>query len=338
MNKKILIFGGLGFIGSHFIDEILNSNYQIINVDKISYCSNLKYCINKKNYKFIKKNLNNFNHVNDLINYIKPNYIINFAAESHVDRSIENPNSFIKNNIIGTSNLLIAILNNFRMLKNNNKNFKLIHISTDEVYGSYEKGYADESAKFLPNSPYAASKASSDLLCRSFYKTYGLPIIICNSSNNYGERQYFEKFIPRSLMSIRLGYPVEIYGTGKQLRQWLNVKDNVKAIKKLINFGEVGETYNIGSDDIIENIRLIKLMINIVNKNFEHLVPSSPKISFVKDRPGHDYRYAINFNKLIKKTKWKPQISLNQGLYQTIKYYLNIKINKKIIYSIKRIA
>lgn len=336
MKKKILIFGGSGFIGSHFIDEIYNNNFQIFNADKISYCSNLNYCKNKKDFFFYKIDLCNYSKTNDLISHIIPDYIINFAAESHVDRSIDNPNTFIKNNLISSSNLLTSILKNLDMLKKNNKNFKLIHISTDEVYGSYDKGFASEHSNFLPNSPYAASKASSDLLCRSFFKTYGLPIIICNSSNNYGTRQYFEKLIPRSIVSMRLGYGIEIYGNGKQLRQWIHVSDNVKAIKKLLRLGKMGETYNIGGNDIYRNIDIVEMMIDIVNKNFLNLVNKKPKIYYVKDRPGHDFRYAIDSKKLRNQINWKPNISLNEGLYKTVKYYLNLKLNKKDINSIKR--
>ena len=334
--KKILVFGGSGFIGSHFIDEIYNKNYQIFNADKISYCSDLSYCKNKKNYFFYKIDLCNYSKTNNLISNIIPDYIINFAAETHVDRSIDNPNSFIKNNLISTSNLLTSVLKNLNKLKKNNKNFKLIHISTDEVYGSYKTGYANEHSNFLPNSPYAASKASSDLLCRSFFKTYNLPLIICNSSNNYGGRQYFEKLIPRSIVSMRLGYGVEVYGDGKQLRQWIHVSDNVNAIKKLLRLGKIGETYNIGGDDILRNIQLVNMITDIVNNNFLNLVKANPKISFVKDRPGHDFRYAIDCKKIKKEINWKPKISLKNGLYRTVEYYLKIKLDKKIIESIKR--
>ena len=336
MTKKILIFGGSGFIGSHYIDEIYGKNCHIYNADKISYCSNLEYCKSFKGYTFYKIDLLNFKKINELIKKIVPDYIINFAAESHVDRSIDNPNSFIKNNILSTSNLLTSVLENIYRLKKNNKRFRLIHISTDEVYGSYKFGFADEKSNFLPNSPYASSKASSDLLCRSFFKTYGLPIIICNSSNNYGPRQYFEKFIPRSIISIRLGLDVEVYGDGNQQRQWLHVSDNVKAINKLLKLGQIGETYNIGGEDIFKNVQLIKTVENIINEKFLNLIPKKPSISFVKDRPGHDFRYAINCSKIKEKIDWKPKILFKKGLQKTIEYYLNIDINRKITRSIKR--
>ena len=336
MKKKILVLGGSGFIGSHFIDEIINKKFQVFNVDKISYCSNLNYCKNKKNYFFFNINLCNYNKIDDLIASIIPDYIVNFAAESHVDRSIDKPNSFIKNNLFSTSNLLTSVLKNLNILKKNNKRFKLIHISTDEVYGSYEQGYAKEYSNFLPNSPYAASKASSDLLCRAFFKTYNLPIIICNSSNNYGTRQYYEKFIPRSIISMRLGYGIEVYGEGKQLRQWIHVSDNIKPIVKLLNYGKIGETYNIGGNDIIRNIELVNMMTDIVNNNFLELFKKKPNIIFVKDRPGHDFRYAIDCKKIKKLINWKPEISLKDGLSKTIEYYLKIKLEKKIIQSIKR--
>ncbi len=334
--KKVLVFGGSGFIGSHYIDSLKMTNCKIINVDKISYCSNLDYCKSSKNYKFLKLNLLNLNKVNNLISELKPHCIINFAAESHVDRSIDNPNSFVQNNILGTSNLLISILNNFKKLVKNYKKFKFIQVSTDEVYGSYDQGYANEKANFSPNSPYAASKASSDLLCRSFFKTYNLPIIVCNSSNNYGTRQYFEKFIPRSIISIRLGQNIEVYGKGNQLRQWINVSDNVHAIEKVLKYGAIGETYNIGGDDVIKNIDLIKKILKLVKNNFSHLVNGIPNIVFVNDRPGHDFRYALNSNKLKKQTNWMPKIDLDVGLNKTINYYLNVELNNKIMNSIKR--
>ena len=336
MKKKILIFGGAGFIGSHFIDKIYKKKYKIYNADKISYCSNLSYCKNKQDYFFYKIDLCNYSNTNNIISNIIPDYIINFAAESHVDRSIENPNKFIKNNLTSTSNLLTSVLKNLNILKKNNKKFKLIHISTDEVYGSYKRGLANENSNFLPNSPYAASKASSDLLCRSFFKTYNLPIVVCNSSNNYGTRQYFEKFIPRSIVSMKLGYPIEVYGDGKQLRQWIHVSDNVEAIIKILKYGKIGETYNIGGNDICRNLNLVNMMVDIVNYNFLNLVKKKPEINFVKDRPGHDFRYAIDSKKLKRETNWKTNISLNEGLYKTIKYYLTLQLSKKIVNSIKR--
>ena len=236
----------------------------------------------------------------------------------------------MKSNIIGTSNILTSILKNIKKLKKNNKKFRYIHISTDEVYGNYKTGLANENSNFKPNSPYAASKASSDLICRSFIKTFKLPIIVCNSSNNYGERQFFEKFIPRSIILMRLGQPVEIYGNGKQVRQWIHVSDNVNAIYKIIHYGKLGETYNIGGQHILQNINIINKIKKIVNEEFYQFLTKEPVIRFVNDRPGHDSRYAISSKKLIKNTGWKTLVNINEGLYRTIDYYLKIKITNKI--------
>jgi len=330
MKKKILVFGGAGFIGSHFIDKYLLKDVIIINVDKISYASNKDYCKNKSKLKFYKIDIVNFTKIESLISYFLPDLIINFAAESHVDRSIDNPNIFIKSNVLGTSNILNSVLKNYKKLYKKNKNFKYIQISTDEVYGTYKTGLANENYNFNPNSPYAASKASSDLLCRSYIKTYGLPIIICNFSNTYGERQFFEKFIPRSIMMMRLGRPVEIYGDGKQIRQWLHISDNINAIFKIIRSGKIGESYNIGGKDIINNLHIIKKIKEIVNRDFNQYLSNEVKINFVKDRPGHDRRYAISSKKLIRDTDWKSFVNLDTGLHKTIDYYFNIKITNKL--------
>ena len=333
MNKILMVIGGSGFIGSHFIDYMISKDFKIINVDKISYASNLDYCKSSSKMTFCKIDITSYRAINELIYKIKPHIIINFAAESHVDRSIDDPNIFIKSNINGTANILISILKNRNVILKNNKHFKYIHISTDEVYGDFKKGLASEDSKYKPNSPYAASKASSDLICRSFYKTYGIPIIICNSSNNYGQRQFLEKFIPRSICMMKMGMPVEIYGDGKQTRQWIHVSDNVNALSKIIKYGKIGETYNIGGKNIIQNINVIKKIEEIMTKKFSI---NNIKINFVKDRPGHDTRYAISSKKLISHTNWKPTISFENGLFQTISYCLNIKINKKFTNILKR--
>jgi len=316
--KKIIVTGGLGFIGSNLINILLKKNYKILNIDKVTYASNfynIKNFVNHKNYEFSKCDLFNQKKLNNLINNFKPDAIFNLAAESHVDRSIDNPHSFIKSNIVGVFNLLEV----FKKYTIQNKKAKLIHISTDEVYGDILNGRSDENYSYLPSSPYAASKASSDHLVYSYFRTFNLPVIITNCSNNYGPRQHPEKLIPKLIYNIINNYDLPIYGNGKNSREWIYVNDHCEALIIVWLKGKVGNFYNIGSNKNLKNIEISKILLEIGQKKLS----SSSKITFVQDRPGHDVRYALNSNKIRKELKWQPKISFNEGIKKTFEWYLN---------------
>ena len=319
MKKKILITGGLGFIGSNLIKLLIKKKFFIINIDKISYSSNFENLKNiKKNYKFYKIDINNNKKIKNILEKYKPVGIFNLAAETHVDRSIDSPKNFIKSNINGTFNL-VETTKNF-LEKHKIKNFRFIHISTDEVYGDIKKNKKSiENDPYLPSSPYAASKASSDLLIKSYFRTYKFPVIITNCTNNYGPGQYPEKLIPRMILNYKNNIDLPVYGNGKNEREWIHVLDHCEALIKIFSKGKLGESYNIGSGKIIKNIDLVEKIIFYCKK----LIRSDSKIIFVKDRPGHDKRYALSSQKIIKKIKWKPKYNFNNGLKNTINWYLS---------------
>jgi len=329
--KKVVVTGGYGFIGSNLIRLLLKKNYFVINIDKISYSSNFYNLrnIETKNYVFIKTDINNKDAIFRTIKKYKPAIIFNLAAETHVDRSIDGPKPFIDSNINGVFNLLECI-------RAHNKKYttqiKLIHISTDEVYGDIvdTRKRADESYKFKPSSPYAASKASADHLVNSYVRTYNFPAIITNCSNNYGPRQFPEKMIPRLIFNILNNLPLPIYGKGLNSREWIHVEDHCRALEIVSRKGKIGENYNIGSGKNLTNIQLTKLIIKIMKKKLSS-TSSSAKIQFVKDRPGHDIRYALNSQKMNKKFKWSTLIKINRGLSETIDWYIkNIGYFKSI--------
>lgn len=313
----ILITGGMGFIGSNFIRFVLNLNqdYKILNVDKLTYAGNpenLKEFEQKypKNYIFYKADICDFDLIDDISVKEKVEYIVNFAAESHVDRSINNPNIFVKTNVNGTQTLLnVAKKNNIK---------KFLQISTDEVYGSLnlKEPSFKETTRLTPNSPYSASKASADLLIRSYYKSFGLPVNITRCSNNYGPYQFPEKLIPLMINNALNGKELPVYGDGANIRDWIHVNDHCSAILKVLLEGKVGEIYNIGGDSELTNLELVKQLLKIVDK------PES-LITFVKDRPGHDLRYAINHDKITKELNWKPEIKFEEGLKMTVQWYLD---------------
>ena len=319
MNKKIIVTGGLGFIGSNLIELLLKNNFSVINLDKISYSSisyNTKDFKSLK-YKFIKCDINNKNKLLKIFNKIKPSCIFNLAAETHVDRSIDGPKEFIHSNIVGVFNLLEA----FKKFKNFYKKTKLIHISTDEVYGDILKGRSSESYPYKPSSPYAASKASSDHLVYSYVRTFKIPAIITNCSNNYGPKQHPEKLIPKLIYNIIKNKNLPIYGDGKNSREWIYVMDHCEALLKVYKYGKIGEFYNIGSNKNLTNIEITKTLIRISKKYIK--LGKKVKVKFVKDRPGHDVRYALNSNKIKNKLKWKPLTTFQNGLENTFFWYLN---------------
>ena len=318
--KKILVTGGLGFIGSNLIKILLKKKYYVINLDKISYASNFyntKEFKNSKKYKFIKCDINDQKKIFSTLKKYKPSCIFNLAAETHVDRSIDGPRPFIKNNINGTFSILEAV----RKYSKINKSLKLIHISTDEVYGDVLKGRSKETDSYKPSSPYAASKASSDHLVLSYVRTYGLNAIVTNCSNNYGPRQHPEKLIPKLIYNILHNNFLPIYGKGKNSREWIYVDDHCEALIKVFIKGKAGEFYNIGSNKNLNNIKVTKSLLSIAKNSFK--INTKAKIKFVKDRPGHDLRYAINSSKIKNKLKWKPKTNFKEGLYETFLWYMN---------------
>ena len=333
--KKIIITGGYGFIGSNLVKHFLKKKIFVINIDKISYSSNkynLKEFENNKYYKFIKADIGNKKTILKTLIKYKPSLIFNLAAETHVDRSIDRPRDFIQSNINSLFNLLETIR---KFNKNYKKKIKLIHISTDEVYGDIlnKKIRANEEYPYRPSSPYAATKASGDHLIKSYVRTFNFPAIISNCSNNYGPGQFPEKLIPKIIFNILHNLPIPIYSNGSNSREWIYVEDHCKALEIISMRGKVGENYNVGSGTNISNLKLVKLIIKIIKKKFKNINANS-KIIFVKDRPGHDMRYALNSNKIKKKLNWKIKNNLNMGLIKTIEWYLNNlsyfkNINKK---------
>jgi len=334
--KKIIITGGSGFIGSNLIHLLLKKRYFVINIDKSSYSANpynVKNFSKNKHYLFFKLDINQKERIIKIIKKYKPLGIINLAAETHVDRSIDNAEKFIKTNINGVYNLLEV----FRKLKKITKNkMKFLQISTDEVYGDIiGNKLANEKYNYNPSSPYSASKASADQLVKAYGRTYGIKTLIANPCNNYGPNQFPEKFIPKIIFNILNNKGLPVYGNGKNTREWIYVKDNCEAILKIFLKGKFGENYNIGTGIKLKNIEIIKLILKIAKKNKIYL-GKKIKIIYVKDRPGHDLRYALNSKKIKKKLKWRHKISTTKGLEETFKWYKNNigyfkKIEKKNI-------
>jgi len=319
MNKKIIVTGGLGFIGSNLIELLLMNNFSVINLDKISYSSIFYNTKDFKslNYRFIKCDINNQNKLLKIFNKIKPSCIFNLAAETHVDRSIDGPKEFINSNIVGVFNLLEA----FKKFSSSYKKTKLIHVSTDEVFGDILKGRSNENYPYKPSSPYAASKASSDHLVYSYVRTFEIPAIITNCSNNYGPKQHPEKLIPKMIYNIIKNKNLPLYGNGKNSREWIYVMDHCEALLKVYKYGNIGEFYNIGSNKNLNNIEITKALLQVSKKYIK--LGKNVKVKFVKDRPGHDIRYALNSNKIKNKLNWKPLTSFQDGIDKTFSWYLN---------------
>ena len=343
----ILVIGGAGFIGTNFVLRKLHSNVdreKVIVMDALTYSGNLDNFRTVKNddfFTFVQGDITNENDIESILEKYKPNSIINFAAETHVDRSITGPDAFIKTNIFGVYNLLKQSLKYYEKLPRGSnesrlgieratkETFKFIQISTDEVYGSLglnEPSFT-ENHPFRPNSPYSASKASGDHLVRSWIKTYNFPAIITNCSNNYGPFQYPEKLIPLVINNCLIGKKIPVYGDGKQIRDWLYVDDHCTALEKVLKIGKIGETYNIGGRNESTNIELVNLICSTldiyVKKKKEYPIESfKDLITFVKDRPGHDYRYSINAKKIESALNWNPSVNLENGIKKTVEWYL----------------
>ena len=327
MNKKLLITGGAGFIGSHVVRLFVNKypDYHIYNLDALTYAGNLENIEdieNAPNYTFIKGDIKDIEFINSIFDKHKFDAVIHLAAESHVDRSITNPNDFIETNVLGTANLLNA----FRGIWQDQYEDKLFyHVSTDEVYGSLGKtGLFLETTSYDPQSPYASSKASSDHMVRAYGNTYGLPFKISNCSNNYGANQFPEKLIPLFIHNIKNNKPLPVYGDGQYTRDWLFVLDHAIAIDEIFHKGKEGDTYNIGGFNEWTNLDLIHLLCKQMDEKLGRDKGSSAKlITYVKDRAGHDRRYAIDANKLNKELGWKPTVTFEEGLAKTLDWYLD---------------
>jgi len=320
--KKFIVTGGSGFIGSNLVNYLLKKKYFVINIDKLSYSAhpfNVKKFLKNKNYVFFKTDINEKKKIIKILNRYKPDGIFNLAAETHVDRSIDAPSEFIKTNFLGVYNLLEAIL---FYEKKNKKKIKLVHISTDEVYGDIVKGRSDEKFPYNPSSPYSATKAGADHLIKAYIRTYKISALISNCCNNYGPNQFPEKLIPKLFYNLLHNKALPIYGRGKNSREWIHVQDHCEALLLIFLKGKLGQSYNIGSGQNIQNIDIAKKLLKLA-KNKSAKIGKKVKIKFVKDRPGHDFRYALNNNKVLKKLKWKSKISLNAGLSKTFDWYDN---------------
>lgn len=331
MSKTIIVTGGAGFIGSCFVLRRVRAGDRVINLDKLTYSGNLENLNEIKNfpnYLFVRGDIGDEKVVKDLLEKYQPDAVINFAAESHVDRSILDPDVFVKTNVLGTEVLLRVVKDWWKNLKGDKKNkFRFHHISTDEVFGtlSMEDPAFTEETPFAPNSPYSASKAGSDHFVRAYHETYGLPTVITNCSNNYGPRQFPEKLIPLMTLNALAGKPLPIYGTGENIRDWLHVEDHCDAINEVLTKGRIGQTYNIGGRAERNNLFIVNKICEIL----DDLRPRSDgksykeQITFVKDRLGHDLRYAINCSKIENELGWKPKHNFEDGLKETIQWYLD---------------
>ena len=344
--NSFLITGGAGFIGSSLVRFLINeTNHQVLNLDKLTYAGNLKTLLSvdkNSRYEFIQGDICDRELLNSIFFNYKPDAVMHLAAESHVDRSIDGPSEFIQTNIVGTYELLECARKYWQTLAVNN-NFRFHHISTDEVYGSLgEKDLFDEKNAYDPNSPYSASKASSDHLVRAWHRTFGLPILITNCSNNYGPYQFPEKLIPLMILSAFVGNSLPVYGNGQQIRDWLYVEDHVRALYSVVSRGKIGETYNIGGHNEKTNIQVVQLICDILDELYpsklDNISSYRELIRFVEDRPGHDQRYAINAKKIEKELGWKPKETFETGLKKTVEWYVKnseyyINSNDKIFQS-----
>jgi len=324
--KKIVITGGAGFIGSHVVRLFVKKypSYTIYNLDKLTYAGNLENLRDiedSPNYKFVKGDITDAAFVNDFFEKENFDGVIHLAAESHVDRSITNPMDFIYTNVVGTVNLLNAAKNKW---KDDMDKHLFYHVSTDEVYGSlHHDGFFTETTSYDPQSPYSASKASSDHFVRAYYNTFKIPVVVSNCSNNYGQNQFPEKLIPLFINNIKNNKPLPVYGKGENIRDWLYVVDHARAIDVIYHKGKVGETYNIGGFNEWKNIDLIKKVCEVMDKKLGRPKGESEKlITYVKDRAGHDYRYAIDATKIKNELGWEPSLQFEEGIEKTIDWYL----------------
>jgi dTDP-glucose 4,6-dehydratase len=325
---KILVTGGVGFIGSAVVRQAITTGHGIINLDNLSYAASLDNVASvaaHENYCFVQADIRDEDALQQVFAAHQPDAIIHLAAESHVDRSIDGPADFVSTNIVGTYHLLEAALS-YWSSKDIPSSFRFLHVSTDEVYGSLgDDGAFTEDTAYAPNSPYAASKASADHLVRAWGKTYGLPVLMTNCSNNYGPCQFPEKLIPTVLSKALAGEPIPVYGQGLQVRDWLYVEDHANALLQVLAEGQIGRSYNIGGNAEARNIDLVKMLCATLDDLAPTEKPYADLIAFVKDRPGHDYRYAIDATRIVEELDWQPSVSLQEGLRKTINWYLENK-------------
>ena len=324
--KKLLITGGAGFIGSHVVRLFVNKypDYQICNLDLLTYAGNLENLTDiedQPNYRFIRADITDQQAVRQVFQEVRPDAVIHLAAESHVDRSIKDPMAFIYTNVVGTVNLLNAAR---ELWQDDNDQHLFYHVSTDEVYGSLDHGgYFTETTAYDPKSPYSASKASSDHFVRAYHNTYGLPVVVSNCSNNYGPNHFPEKLIPLCIHNIKNNRPLPVYGRGENVRDWLYVEDHAHAIDVIFHQGKVGDTYNIGGFNEWKNIDIVRLLCQVMDQKLGRDPGTSEKlITFVKDRAGHDLRYAIDATKLTDELGWKPSLQFEEGIEKTVDWYL----------------
>lgn len=324
----ILVTGGAGFIGSNFVLHMVHKGHKVVNVDNLTYAGNLNNLNSLKdnpNHYFVKADIADRATMASLLKEHQVQAIINFAAESHVDRSIDGPATFIQTNIVGTFNLLDEALHYWRDLDANQAEaFRFVHVSTDEVYGSLgAEGFFTETTPYAPNSPYSASKAASDHLVRAYFHTYGMPVLTTNCSNNYGPYQFPEKLIPVVILKALRGEPIPVYGDGSNIRDWLYVVDHCTAIDKVLEEGRLGETYNIGGHNEKTNLEVVTYICASLDKLRPKELPYANQITFVKDRPGHDQRYAIDASKIEAELGWRPAETFETGMQKTVSWYLD---------------
>ncbi len=324
-----LVTGGAGFIGGNFVLEAVRRGVRVINLDALTYAGNLQTLASIEsdpNHRFVHGNIGDRALVASLLAEHQPDAVLNFAAESHVDRSIDGPAAFIETNVVGTLGLLESVRDYWKGLADDRRDaFRFLHVSTDEVYGTLgETGKFTETTPYAPNSPYSASKAASDHLVRAFHHTYGLPVLTTNCSNNYGPYHFPEKLIPLVIAKALAGEPLPVYGDGKQVRDWLFVTDHCAAIRTVLEKGRVGETYNVGGDSERQNIEVVEAICRLLDarRPREDGQPRSSQITYVKDRPGHDRRYAIDASKLQGELGWKPEHTFESGIEYTVDWYL----------------
>ena len=325
-----LVTGGAGFIGGNFVLEAVHDGNKVVNLDTLTYAGNLdtlRSLDGNPNHVFVKGDIGDRELVSKLLAEYRPDAVINFAAESHVDRSIDGPAAFIETNVVGTLGLLESVRDYWKSLEGQAaEDFRFLHVSTDEVYGSLgDTGLFTEETPYAPNSPYSASKAASDHLVRAFHHTYGLPVLTTNCSNNYGPYQFPEKLIPLVIAKAIAGEPLPIYGDGKNVRDWLYVGDHCSAIRRVLEDGKIGETYNVGGNSEKQNIEVVRTICTLLDAKQPRTdgAPYESQITYVRDRPGHDRRYAIDASKLKRELGWEPAHTFEQGIAETVGWYLD---------------